>query len=394
MEKSIFSFQTGNYSGNADEVFYDRTEGFMLSEMNLIINSVFLAQLGKLAYQYETFLRANLQYTINNNLVDLNPLFWGLKHQVSWQRNYKQATTLPGVLRIDMCLNPVGIYEIQPRPGGLGVQSWLFNSFGLEDIFATCFKETLHSQAGKENPKTLFLITEKEARFMKEMRYFLQNLEKIGIESKIIFSFDGKSHLPKDFNPDIVYVRGKFEDFNPDIRTLMAQKIPFVVPPNHFFHSKAGFALFKERDNTDSSLVDMIPETLLIDHNSVGKFWFNSLRSEQVIKPANDWGAQEVFDCGSITQAAYQKLLAQSLFNIATGKNPFVLQQKRLAKRNFPELDGVSNWIARLYFTLSATNTYQFAGGMWTARKGTIRVHGASDALVGLAASSNQISSH
>jgi hypothetical protein len=378
---SDYSFIEGQLSADPTEIHYGQTSGFILSNLVLVVKEFLLQELGRFIYNYETALRKLL--VKNPGVPAQEVLFQGLDHQL-WQRPFKQAFQMPGLVRLDMSLDPLGIFEVQPRPGGLGIQTWFQNAFGYPMVFVDRFIEMARRRSGKENPRLLFLVTEDNPRYMAEMSYFIEEVRRRGVSCCVAMQGMGSSMVGQQF--DAVYVRGRFDGPNKDIETLLGSKLPFIVPPNHFFHSKATLAILKNVDGWET----FIPPTQVIDQRTLREIWDwkRKERREWVLKPANDWGANDVDDGDKFSDGQWRRRVLESLSRGLDGKSPFVLQAKRTTNGDFVEFgDKPAKWILRACFTLG-DGTYDFAGGVWNARVGTIRIHGASDALMGLAVSS------
>ncbi len=383
------NFVIHEHNGNPSNIFYNGTAGFQLSNEVLILPKELLDDLAHFVYKYEFSLRNRILFNLQND--PTNVLFQGQHHNM-WQKNHKNAFNMQGLVRLDLVIKPNGecsIFEVQPRPGGLGIQTWIQESFGYETLLVKQFTETVRIQTGKENPLLLFLITTKKQTFMKEMRLFVDRIKKQGLRCEMIQQKNGPGEKNVQ-NPEIydaVYVRGRFDGMNLDVLKLLELKKVFVVSPSELFSSKAALSVL---DDGTEEFRKYVPHTRVVDHSNIAEMWEwrKEDRSHWVIKPSNDWGAAEIFDVTCLSETLWRNKLADSLKRIASGESPFLLQKKVINLREFPERPGAAmSWIGRICFTLGR-NSYHFAGGMWNARLNTIRIHGASDTLVGLVISS------
>lgn len=306
-------------------------------------------------------------------------------HQLGYAR---YLPILPGLCRIDVGISKngqVGIYEIQPRPGGMGIYKTFFQNLGSGlDPLTVAFQKLIDQVSLSNGKPPAFLVCEadrgvlpkfpaKQPPYLKELTAFA---ELFGGE--IIFEEDIEKIDPNNYS--CVYPRGTFRRDVPSVVDKFRDSgIPFLVPPGYLYHPKGFLSFFNESCFVPTM---RIVSQMTAEERARISVMSRKQRGKFVIKPSYGYGAAEVFDCGSFSTTNWQDYIS--------GKaDGMVLQDKFLVKETMPELDGCEcNFIQRLFFVLNYTGDelpeYVFAGGIWNARARTIRVHGASDAVFGL----------
>lgn len=389
----MFKFVENGHVSGLDSVVEKISWGgkdFNPSKRVCVLSKTFIEEIENIATRYFTIIRGKLSGT--------NASEDGRKNLLSSigcpesQIGYWDFQDIPRLVRIDMSIDgngEGGIFELQPRPGGMGIFSCVWECLKDEEaLLMPLFRQSVLEACGismngngngnrreKKAKKVAFLVCEsgkyeKNPPYLPEFRFFAEKLEDENLKIEIIFEEDVKE---EDLgNYDAVYPRGTWYRDIPDaVKLFQEKKIPFIVPPGYLFHSKAWLA---------HSMSRYVPRTELIGNLDEMKVeWLSSLpkkeRDNWIVKPAVDYAAKDVNRGRSYTQKKWGKFIAE---------NPnFVIQQAFLSQADFPELDGKAHWIIRPYLVY-CKGRYNFAGGMWIARKNTIRIHGAEDAVSGL----------
>lgn len=294
-----------------------------------------------------------------------------------WQYMDNGLLQPPGLVRLDLAVNQdyqTGIYELQPRPGGMGYLIAMSRFMGRDDLLVPAMRNLFTSHMREPGKKVAFLICEATRNpayeggvppYLAEFRHFAN-----AVEAEIIFEEE------ENWNPDdygALYVRGTFlsEEMSPAIRRFMDAGVPFLIPPGYLMHLKAWAARFPE-------IPHLLP-TIAIGTSEGFAFAANmpmTTRGEWVIKPSYAYGAAGVTAAGSLTTGQWRQGISDPMQ---------ILQRKFLVSPYIPELDARGNLIQRIFMVYDpGKKCYQYAGGFWNARAGTIRVHGATDTVFGL----------
>lgn len=336
------------------------------------VDEAFRRRIEMLTTDYFAAVERSLLAVGNGHTPELLSRMGAPAHQESYLRF---RNVRPGLVRLDLGYTPdgkLGVYEFQPRPGGMGMLIELSERLGVQCPLVPQMQTTINERRINDKPP-VFMVCEQDRvpAFPGQPPYlaeFTRFAEAVGGR---VIAEQGLGDV-SEFGS--VYVRGTFHRSVPAaVRQFEEGGIPFLVPPGYLWHFKAWMSLpdLADRDG----ILRTIPVATL-DRSEIESYTraTEKERSQWVIKPSYGFGAAEVWDGRAAGRTRWTGMLNSNLN---------ILQQSFLHRTFVPELGDEANFILRIYVTESG-GRYHWAGGFWNARIHSIRVHGATDAVFGL----------